>query len=499
MSNKNQYNVLVDMDDAVFTQPATIESDGLEFQDFSSTSGVGKPIWSLDYYSQFFNVDTTDVIERCLKSMYPTGDYATDTLHNQPDLYGPFWIATTVVFSVFVCSSLAGSLAAYVAGKSHIYDFTLLSYAVFVVYPYAFLCPAVVWASTKYFGCQPSLMEIINYYGYSLFVWIPVSQKIRERERKENEEKKKSSKTYVNQAPFRYVERNFKSKIPLPDFTHVIDFKKLDRNTKESNECLVPVKLKYDLKKLSSLFGQSDEECRDAFVLKKVPGLVVIPNAFTPKAQRYLIKQCLSVYSKPPNTSNLDTHYHMPQNGIWSLYEEQEEGELRPDDERYYVPKKTSTSSSTYSDSDSEDSSVDVNKTTCTNITACSDDFQPIITGPKPDPPPAAGVPSLSPSEMVRKLRWVMLGFQYHWPTKTYHLDRRYPFPPDVSDLTKAVVTAVEGIGYEGDGVKWLNTYKGEDYNAEAGVVNYYQYRDTLMGHVDRSELNMEAPLVSLR
>lgn len=107
--------------------------------------------------------------------MYPVGDYAADTLQNQPDLYGPFWIATSVVFSVFVCSSLAGSLAAYIAGKPHVYDFTLLSFAVVVVYMYAFLCPALVWASTKYFGCQPSLLEIINYYGYGLTIWIPVS------------------------------------------------------------------------------------------------------------------------------------------------------------------------------------------------------------------------------------------------------------------------------------------------------------------------------------
>ncbi|KAI8367882.1 hypothetical protein EDC96DRAFT_506404 [Choanephora cucurbitarum] len=114
-------------------------------------------------------------MERCLKSMYPVGDFAQDTLNHQPDLYGPFWIATSVVFAVFVCSSLAGSLAAYMSGQVHVYDFTLLSFAVVVVYLYAFLCPALVWASTKYFGCQPSLLDIINYYGYGLTIWIPVS------------------------------------------------------------------------------------------------------------------------------------------------------------------------------------------------------------------------------------------------------------------------------------------------------------------------------------
>ncbi|CAO3593943.1 unnamed protein product [Absidia cylindrospora] len=144
-------------------------------QQQSSNSGSNKPLWSLDYYARYFDVDTSQVVERCLKTLYPVGDFAEDTLNHHPDLYGPFWIATTVVFAVFVCSSLAGSLAAYIVGVEHLYDFRQLSYAVFVVYIYAFLCPVLVWASTKYFGCQPSLLEIIDYYGYGLTVWVPVS------------------------------------------------------------------------------------------------------------------------------------------------------------------------------------------------------------------------------------------------------------------------------------------------------------------------------------
>lgn len=122
------------------------------------------------------------MIERCLKTLYPLGDFASETLHHQPDLYGPFWIATTVIFCLFVCSSIAGSLAAYIAGVPHVNDFRVLSYAVFVVYTYGFGCPVLVWAATKYFGCQPSLLEIVDYYGYGLTVWIFVSVRQRERE-----------------------------------------------------------------------------------------------------------------------------------------------------------------------------------------------------------------------------------------------------------------------------------------------------------------------------
>jgi alkylated DNA repair protein alkB family protein 1 len=36
------------------------------------------------------------------------------------------------------------------------------------------------------------------------------------------------------------------------------------------------------------------------------------------------------------------------------------------------------------------------------------------------------------------------------------------------------------------------------EFKAEAGIINFYRPGDSLTGHVDRSELNMEVPLVSV-
>ncbi|KAI8339176.1 hypothetical protein BC941DRAFT_460649 [Chlamydoabsidia padenii] len=525
MSAKNQYNVLVDMEEgAGYNQPTTIESDGLEFQDFtndtskstgvppppttsappnfynteqrSSTAGSNKPIWSLDYYTRFFDVDTSQVLERCLKTMYPVGDFAVDTLNNQPDLYGPFWIATTVVFAVFVCSSLAGSLAAYIVGVEHLYDFRQLSYAVFVVYMYAFVCPVLVWASTKYFGCQPSLLEIIDYYGYGLTVWVPVSA------RKKQAEQKLERNSHVNQTPFRYAERNFKSRTPPPDFSNVIY-----PTDQPSPEKLAPVELAYDLRTLTPHFGVSDEawteRSKQAYVLKELPGLVIIPNPFTPEAQRQLIQQCLSDYPQTPNTSNLHTHYNVPDSGLWPLYEQEQNGTIPQDDPHYFVQKKRpavddeGNSSDDHEDQDGNSNQQQQQRTLAIPLKACDDNFKPDMEITKPDPPAASTVPLLPTSELIRRLRWITLGYHYHWPTRTYHLDRRFPVPNTVASLVKSVVLAIENVG-DPDG-SWKNTYQGKDYQAEAGVVNYYQYKDTLMGHVDRSELNMEAPLISIR
>lgn len=47
---------------------------------------------------------------------------------------GPFWVPTTLIFSLFLTSSLSTSISAYLAGSPYTYDFTRLGAATSVVY-----------------------------------------------------------------------------------------------------------------------------------------------------------------------------------------------------------------------------------------------------------------------------------------------------------------------------------------------------------------------------
>lgn len=56
--------------------------------------------WSIEYYQQFFNVDTLMVIDRIASSMIPKRappNYLKSHIGLNPDLYGPFWISITLV------------------------------------------------------------------------------------------------------------------------------------------------------------------------------------------------------------------------------------------------------------------------------------------------------------------------------------------------------------------------------------------------------------------
>ncbi|GAA5907626.1 hypothetical protein JCM8208_000021 [Rhodotorula glutinis] len=145
----------------------------------SSIDGATKSggVLNLDFYSSWFDVNTAKVLERCYKTLIPKEDYVGEVLEGAPDLYGPFWVPTTLVFSLFLTSSLYTSIAAYLDDAEYSYDFTRLGAATSVVYTYYLGVPLLVWAALKYWAgaSDRSPVEIVSLYGYSSTVWILVA------------------------------------------------------------------------------------------------------------------------------------------------------------------------------------------------------------------------------------------------------------------------------------------------------------------------------------
>ena len=68
----------------------------------------------MQFYQQFFDVDTDDVMKRVLWSVLPrpggsTANFFKSKIRAKPDLYGPFWICVTLIFSM----AIAGNIASY--------------------------------------------------------------------------------------------------------------------------------------------------------------------------------------------------------------------------------------------------------------------------------------------------------------------------------------------------------------------------------------------------
>ncbi|KAF8184102.1 hypothetical protein K438DRAFT_1838273 [Mycena galopus ATCC 62051] len=147
--------------------------------------------WTVEYYQCYFDVDTRTVLSRCLATLNPFSASHADFLGTHlggaggADLYGPFWTLTTLIFALFLSSSLAASISAYLSasadgnegGAEYVeYDFGLLSVAVPLVYSYGLALPVVLWVALRYLGVgEWSVVEAIAVWGYSMFVWIPVA------------------------------------------------------------------------------------------------------------------------------------------------------------------------------------------------------------------------------------------------------------------------------------------------------------------------------------
>lgn len=129
--------------------------------------------FSISSYTQYFNVDTDDVVNRLTSSLYPTGDFFRK-IESNPDLYGLIWISTTLVFVI----ASVGNCGTYLMSKkdnstvSWSFDVSYFQVSAIAVYGYVFLVPLGFYLLLQYFGSRVGLVHLWCMWGYSLFIFI---------------------------------------------------------------------------------------------------------------------------------------------------------------------------------------------------------------------------------------------------------------------------------------------------------------------------------------
>ncbi|KAJ1674921.1 hypothetical protein EV182_002300, partial [Spiromyces aspiralis] len=289
----------------------------------------------------------------------------------------------------------------------------------------------------------------------------------------------------ANNTPFRQAEREFKARIQRlpPDLGRVVDFRDVDGSAEHNRREIIPLKLAVDLHGLDSrAFNRGPTK---AYTLASHPGLIFIPEALTDEAQRGLTRSSLCQYARPPNKTNLDAFYDLPTEPLFSLHCREAAGLGGPG--QCVRPKGAPLCGA----------GQDTQRTEGGSPFRTSEVKQAYLRAPQ------------TASQLVPRLRWTTLGRQYNWTTKEYDLGLDSPFPPDLDKLCRAIAVAVTNAGYRpsecgltghGGDDDWVsvNSYDGGQFKSQAGIINYYGLRDTLLGHVDRTEVNMAAPLISI-
>jgi hypothetical protein len=152
------------------------------------------PFYSIKRYRTYFNVDTDEVLSRIFRAvaLFFKGDF-NDHVGGNPDLWGPFWIASTLVF----ISAAAGNLASYIHFRKSgggggaappappgddafsagwYYDVDKVGGSMALFYGYVGVVGMALWVILRWgFKASVSLASIWCLYGYCLASFIPMA------------------------------------------------------------------------------------------------------------------------------------------------------------------------------------------------------------------------------------------------------------------------------------------------------------------------------------
>jgi hypothetical protein len=115
----------------------------------------------------YFKITEEDLFAR-LGSTFMLRDL-DETLAGQPDLYGPFWIASTLLFLLIS----SASVTRYLLGLPNELDFAAV--AAGLIYGTSFATSYAIVGLTRMLGGQLPMVKTVCVYGYSMALWLPAT------------------------------------------------------------------------------------------------------------------------------------------------------------------------------------------------------------------------------------------------------------------------------------------------------------------------------------
>ena len=126
---------------------------------------------NLSFLQIYFDFETEEIIKRLIASLIPFNKNFIKLVEKNPDLYGPFWIYTTLIFIV----SCAASLTKYLQGANNEdYFQKFIPLAMSVIYGIGFCLPLIIKVLMFLFGSETSFILVLNIYAYSFSVYAPI-------------------------------------------------------------------------------------------------------------------------------------------------------------------------------------------------------------------------------------------------------------------------------------------------------------------------------------
>ena len=133
-------------------------------------SYIDKLLCIFNFIRPYFKVTFNDIKLRLKSSFIPIKNDFMDIAVKTPDLYGPFWIYTTLIYVI----AAGGALSYYFTNAVNNYFQLFVPVAGSILYSFGFGFPLALWLCMKVFKLEMKYVSLICLYGYSLTCFIPV-------------------------------------------------------------------------------------------------------------------------------------------------------------------------------------------------------------------------------------------------------------------------------------------------------------------------------------
>ena len=139
-------------------------------KDNAPKSYIDKILCIFSFIRPYFKVTFNDIKTRIIKSFLPINNSFFDIAVDKPDLYGPFWIYTTLIYVI----AAGGALSYYFTNSINNYFQAFVPVAGSILYFFGFGFPLIMWLCLKIFKAEMKYVSLVCLYGYSLTSFIPV-------------------------------------------------------------------------------------------------------------------------------------------------------------------------------------------------------------------------------------------------------------------------------------------------------------------------------------
>lgn len=125
-------------------------------------------ILTVDYWREYFDVTEGEIISKVRAGLNPTNNAFEQLIDQKVDLYGPFWISTTLIFAMIVAPRLWQVLLF----QSSTFDISKIGFAFTLIYGGLAAFTFVFYGMSKFMGTSAPIFRTAAIYGYSYSVFL---------------------------------------------------------------------------------------------------------------------------------------------------------------------------------------------------------------------------------------------------------------------------------------------------------------------------------------